>query len=397
MGRKYTVTSNRRYIVKNVAEAKQIALNWLRKNNLDQAICFGLPEVDDRYHIWRVPLLDCTASQAHLGEVVIDAYSSLVDLDKTTDISTMEDRLLGRTGHTDKADMPKLPTILRSDIRNIIALGDSSVLLNDLPAQSIGLVFTSPPYFNARPEYTDYYSYEHYLLKIRDVVSACHRVLDEGRFLVINSSPVLIRRTSRSQSSRRLAVPFDLHRMITDAGFDFIDDIVWQKPSGAGWATGRGRRFAADRQPLQYKAVPVTEYVMVYRKHTDKLIDWNIRQHPDQQLVRDSLIADDYEKTNVWRIKPAHDQRHPAIFPLELAEKVIKYYSFKGDSILDPFAGIGTVGKAAARLERRFVLIDNEPKYIDVIREEVVRWLGPSAENTLCLNCDPIDCRGLLT
>ncbi len=60
-------------------------------------------------------------------------------------------------------------------------------------------------------------------------------------------------------------------------GFDFIDDIIWEKPEGAGWNVGRGRRFKADRQPLQYKPVTVTEYVLVYRKRTDKLIDWNIR------------------------------------------------------------------------------------------------------------------------
>ena len=136
---------------------------------------------------------------------------------------------------------------------------------------------------------------------------------------------------------------------------------------------------------------------MVYRKHTHKLIDWNIRQHPDQQLVKESIIDSDYEKTNVWNIKPAHDQRHPAVFPLELAEKVIRYYSFKGDSVLDPFAGIGTVGKAATLLGRRFVLVDNEPKYVEVMKEESVKWMGPAAEEILCINCAPISCRNYLT
>ena len=397
MERRTTVAVKRRYVVRDVAEAKQIASNWLRKHNLHRATGFGLPEIDDRYHIWRDPILDRTIRPSRVGEIVIDAYSSLVVIDKTTVPAVVENRLLGRADGIDQQGVPEPPTILQSEIRNIIALGDSEIILNDLPAQSVGLVFTSPPYFNARPEYTDYHSYEHYLLKIQDVVSACHRVLAEGRFLVVNSSPVLVRRTNRSQSSKRLAVPFDLHRMITDAGFDFIDDIIWQKPTGAGWATGRGRRFAADRQPLQYKAVPVTEYVMVYRKHTEKLIDWNIRKHSNQQLVKDSLIDDDYEKTNVWQIKPAHDRRHPAVFPLELAEKIVRYYSFKGDAVLDPFAGIGTVGKAAARLGRRFVLIDNEPQYVEVMREEAIMWLGPSAGEILCVNCDPISCRGLLT
>ena len=96
-----------------------------------------------------------------------------------------------------------------------------------------------------------------------------------------------------------------MHRIFSEEGFDFIDDIHWVKPEGAGWATGRGRRFAADRNPLQYKPVPVTEYILVYRKHTDKLIDWNIRNHPDQQAVKDSKITGEYEVTNLWRIHPA--------------------------------------------------------------------------------------------
>lgn len=397
MSRKPTNADERGYVVRDVAQAKYVALNWLKQYDLGQATGFGLPEVDDRYHAWTVPILDRTASQTHIGTVVIDAYSSLIDVNRTTKAATIENRLLGRTEDAYEADKPELPTILPSDLRNIIALGDSRVILDGLPVESVGLVFTSPPYFNARPQYTDYFSYEQYLLMVREVVLACHRVLGEGRFLVVNSSPILVRRTSRSQSSKRLAVPFDLHRIITDIGFDFIDDIVWKKPNGAGWATGRGRRFAADRQPLQYKAVPVTEYVMVYRKHTDKLIDWNIRSHHDQQFVKNSLIEDDYEKTNVWEIKPAHDRRHPAIFPLELAEKVIRYYSFEGDSVMDPFAGIGTVGKAAVQLGRRFVLVDNDPKYVEVIRGEAVKWLGTEANDILCLNCDPIDCGSLLT
>ena len=283
-----------------------------------------------------------------------------------------------------------------SSLRNVIASGDSEDILQDLPAGSVDLVFTSPPYYNARPEYTDFVTYEEYLLKIRKIVQNIHRVLGEGRFFVMTISPVLIRRTNRSQSSKRIAVPFDMHRIFIEEGYDFVDDIIWEKPEGAGWATGRGRRFAADRNPLQYKAVPVTEYVLVYRKHTEKLIDWNIRAHPDQELVKESRIGDDYEKTNIWRIVPAHDKRHPAIFPVELAEKVITYYSFKNDVILDPFAGIGTVGKAAAKTDRRFVLIEQEHRYIEIMREEVKSWLGKNAKDVLTINCPPIDISDIL-
>jgi len=135
--------------------------------------------------------------------------------------------------------------------------------------------------------------------------------------------------------------------------------------------------------------VPVTEYVLVYRKKTDLLIDWHIRNHPDREIVEASKIGDDYEHTNIWRIQPATNSKHPAAFPLELAEKVIRYYSFKDDVILDPFAGSGTVGAAASRLNRRFVLFELNPDYVDIIRQSVPAWLGRVANDILWVNCEP--------
>lgn len=385
-----SVAKKRKYAVLDVNAAKHIALVWLQKVNLEHSVSFGLPEVDDRYHIWRVPLLN-KATRERIGEVVIDARTSLILQDKSTSAAMLENRLLGRVEQNDTpSESRQNGTYHLSTLRNTIALGDCEQVLQDLPAESVNLIFTSPPYYNARPEYTDYITYEEYLLKLRKVIQNAHRVLSEGRFFVINVSPVLIRRANRTESSKRIAVPFDLHRIFIDEGYEFMDDILWEKPEGAGWATGRGRRFAADRNPLQYKPVPVTEYILVYRKSTSKLIDWNIRAHPEQELVEESHIEDDYERTNIWRIQPAYDKRHPAIFPVELAEKVIKYYSFKQDVILDPFAGIGTVGAAATRLGRRFVLIEQEQQYVEVMREEAKNWLGRDARHIFTINCAPI-------
>jgi DNA modification methylase len=390
-----TVAEKRKYNVLDVKSAKKVASFWLERAKLENAIEFGLPEVDDRYHIWRVPLVG-KISRDHIGEVVIDAYTSLIVEDKSTNSEVLEARLLGRNGHPRTKAKKQNGSYVLSSLRNTIAQGDSEELLQELPAGSVNLIFTSPPYYNARPEYTDYVTYEEYLLKIRKIIQNAHRVLAEGCFFVMNVSPVLVRRASRSEASRRIAVPFDMHRLFIEEGYDFIDDIIWEKPEGAGWATGRGRRFAADRNPLQYKPVPVTEYILVYRKHTDKLIDWNIRAHPDKETVKASRVGDDYDRTNIWKITPSHDPRHPAIFPVELAEKVIKYYSFKGDVVLDPFAGIGTVGKAAAKLGRRFVMLEQNPNFISIIREEAESWLGKEAKQIHTINCAPIDADTML-
>lgn len=390
------VSEARNYRVLTVGEAKEIAVSEVASWDLAEAIEYGLPEIDDRYHVWRVPIL-APQTRAKIGELVIDARTSLVQSGRSSDVEAVRERLSNEARVPAKrTSTRKRSPITRSELRNTILLGDSEDTLTELPAQSIDLVFTSPPYYNARPDYTDYVTYEEYLLKLRKVIQQCHRLLAEGRFFVINISPVLLRRASRNEASRRIAVPFDVHRLFIEEGFDFIDDIIWVKPAGAGWATGRGRRFAADRNPLQYKAVPVTEYVLVYRKHTDRLLDWNIRNHHDPEAVERSKITGEYETTNVWAIHPAHTKEHPAVFPFELAERVVRYYSFEGDVVLDPFGGTGTTGHAAAALKRRWVLAENDPAYVDIIRREAVKWLGKAAADVLCVNCDPIDPSGLL-
>ncbi|GBL08916.1 DNA adenine methyltransferase YhdJ [Microcystis aeruginosa Sj] len=382
---KELVSDKRGYLLRTVAEAKEIVLNWLREINLVNAIKLGLPEVDDRYHIWRVPL--CNEQKKTVGEVVIDAYTTEILADRTTRTEIIIARLLKQDeSKLENRKKPKKEYKL-SSLRNTIGFGDCGELLEEMPAESVDLIFTSPPYFNARPEYSEFEEYESYLLKLRQVIRKCHRVLSEGRFFVINISPVLLRRASRNQASKRIAVPFDLHRIFIEEGYDFIDDIIWLKPEGAGWATGRGRRFAADRNPLQYKTVPVTEYVLVYRKHTDLLIDWHIRNHPDQEVVKASKIADGYERTNVWKINPVTNSKHPAAFPVELAEKVITYYSFKGDVVLDPFAGSGTVGLAAASLDRRFVLFESNFNYIELIRKLITEGNPTDLDSIIWLNC----------
>lgn len=385
-----TVYEERGYLIVGVHQAKRLANEILDDWGLGSAgIKFGLPEVDDRYHIWRIPLI--RGKSERLGELVFSAKTGAFDATRSSDCVLIQTRLAG------SPESPSLPAkrerrsvVVRSELRNTIIQGDAEETLADLPAESVDLVFTSPPYFNARPDYTEYAAYEEYLSKMRRVIQQCHRLLSEGRFFVINVAPVLIRRTNRNESSRRIAVPFDLHRIFVEEGFDFVDDIIWEKPSGAGWATGRGRRFAADRNPLQYKAVPVTEYVLVYRKHTEKLIDWNIRTHPDQDAVVRSRVGDDYERTNIWKISPAYSKDHPAIFPPELVERVIKYYSFEGDVVLDPFAGSGTLGRVASNLKRRFVLSEMDPDYIEVIRSGAQKWLGKEAAEVLCINCRPL-------
>lgn len=368
---KKSIAEQRGYKVLNTEQAKEIVKEYLKKEiKNSELIIFGLPEIIDRYNIWKVPLV---YNNKVIGDIAIDAYNSnintslssdkeiLIERMKEIDLDNYQDNVL----KSNEKNKRKKFIYKVSNLNNTIIRGRSELALQKLPDESIDMIFTSPPYYNARKEYSEYKTYEDYLDLMRRIIKECRRVLIDGKYFVINSSHVLVPRASRSESSSRIAVPFDLHQIFMEEGFEFIDDIIWQKPEGAGWASGRGRRFSADRNPMQYKAVPVTEYVMVYRKKPCILIDNFIRKHPDSNIVKESKIEDDYEKTNIWYISPARDKRHPAIFPKELAEKVIKYYSFKNDVVLDPFGGIGTTAKVAISLDRRFCSIEANEEYIN--------------------------------
>lgn len=366
---KKMVSEKRNYKICTANIAKEIVGVFLEKNNIyiKDGFSFGLPEINDRNNTWKVPVL---FQKEAIGDMVIDAYSGLID-EKLSSKSTVMIRRANKIASDNMSTTQQKPKkrgkkdFKISPLPNTVINGKAELALTTLPDESVDLIFTSPPYYNARRQYSEYDSYDDYLLLMRRVIRECRRVLMDGKFFVINSSHVLLPRNSRSESSSRIPVPFDLNQIFMEEGFEFVDDIIWQKPEGAGWASGRGRRFSADRNPMQYKAVPVTEYVMVYRKKPCILIDHYIRDNPNQEIVKKSKIMDGYEKTNVWYISPARDHRHPAIFPDELAEKVIRYYSFVNDVVLDPFGGIGTTARIAKKLNRRYCLIELSTEYIE--------------------------------
>ncbi|MDR2511248.1 MAG: HEAT repeat domain-containing protein [Bacteroidales bacterium] len=252
-------------------------------------------------------------------------------------------------------------------LKNVVVGGDTIKTMKLLQDESIHLTFTSPPYYNAR-DYSIYPSYKAYLEFLRDVFQEVYRITKEGRFLLLNTSPVIVPRVSRSHSSKRYPIPFDIHHYLMEMGWEFIDDIVWEKPEAS--VKNRVGGFQQHRKPLGYKPNPVTEYVMVYRKATEKLLDWNIHQY-NFETVKSSKVGDDFETSNVWKIDPCFDKVHSAVFPVELCKRAIEYYSYKGDLIFDPFGGSGTVGKTAKMLGRYFLLTEKDKKYFSYIKDKI--------------------------
>ena len=191
-------------------------------------------------------------------------------------------------------------------LKNVVVNDDVREVLKIIPNDSFHLTFTSPPYYNAR-DYSIYPSYKAYLDFLEEVFQLTYNKTKEGRFLIVNTSPIIIPRISRQHSSKRYPIPFDIHHFLSEMGWEFIDDIVWVKPEAS--VKNRVGGFMQHRKPLGYKPNSITEYLMVYRKQTSKLLDWNIRQY-DQKIVEESKVKGEYESNNVWHIDPTFNKVH---------------------------------------------------------------------------------------
>lgn len=235
--------------------------------------------------------------------------------------------------------------------------------------RQVGLTFTSPPYYNAR-EYSQFNSYREYLEHLREIFSLLWWATQDGRYCVVNTSPVIQARKHRQDESKRYPIPFDLNTIMVEIGWEFVDDIVWVKPEGA--SVNRIGGFEQHHKPLTYKPNPVTEYLMVYRKSRtadDKLVLVDkVLKGLGSETVNESLVTDgDYERSNVWYFSPSSHPLHPATFPSALSDRVLKLYSCVGDLVCDPFAGTGTVAQSAYTLGRNYLMIEKHRPYTDVI------------------------------
>lgn len=245
----------------------------------------------------------------------------------------------------------------------LLLVGDTESTLLNIPTGSVQLGFTSPPYYNAR-EYSDYYSYEAYLKKMRSVFQACNRVIEDGRFFIVNISPVITKRPGREFESIRYPIPYDFHKLLEESGFYFVDEIVWIKPEPS--VPNRIGGYMQTRKALSYKPNCITESIMVYRKKCDFLLDINVGDYSEF----DKFEGEEIDTTNCWYIAPKSDKNHPAVFPEELCRRILKYYSFEGDVVLDPFAGSGTFGRVAKTMNRIPVMCEMNEKYAEMIAKE---------------------------
>jgi len=253
---------------------------------------------------------------------------------------------------------------------NKILLGDSQEVLKTIGDEIVHLTCTSPPYYNAR-SYSIWPTYEEYLQFLTNVFEQVLRVTKPGRMCAVNLSPVIQARESRAHESKRLAIPFHFFSLMEKMGWKYIDDIVWVKPEGA--AINRNGGFYQHRKPVAYKPNIVSETIFIFQKPADFLIDKVVRSYEDD-ILEQSLVKEDYERSNVWKINPETASKHIAPYPKELSDKIVKYYSYVGDLVLDPFMGSGTTAISCVDNDRQYLGVELHQEYVDMAENRIAKF-----------------------
>ena len=241
----------------------------------------------------------------------------------------------------------------------------------------IELTITSPPYFNVK-DYVVYENYKKYLQFLKCLFTKIFTLTKPGRICCVNISNILITRESRSSASRRIPLAFHFVSLMEEIKWEFLEDIIWLKPEGA--AKNRNGGFYQHRQPVAYKPNVVNEYVFVFKKPSPHLIDKVVRSYNALDSLN-SKVGDGYERSNVWKINPKTRSEHPAPYPIALTDKLIQYYSFTGDTILDPFIGSGTTALSARKYHRKCIGYEIHSKYIDIFKDRL-----PKIKSTLLIS-----------
>jgi len=257
--------------------------------------------------------------------------------------------------------------------RHAINLGDARHMAG-IESQSVHLAVTSPPYWTLK-EYREsdgqmghIDDYEEFLDELDKVWSHCLRVLVPGGRLVCVVGDVCLSR--RENNGRHTVVP--LHASIQERcrklGFDNLAPIIWHKIANAAYEVEGGSGFLG--KPYEPNAVIKNdiEFILMERKPGGY-------RTPDVPTRVLSVISAENHKRwfqQIWSgLTGASTRHHPAPYPLELAERLIRMFSFVGDRVLDPFLGTGTTTVAAAKTGRNSVGFEVDEHYFEMAHKRI--------------------------
>jgi DNA modification methylase len=241
--------------------------------------------------------------------------------------------------------------------------------MKELEDNSVHLVVTSPPYFNAPFDYPDLFeSYQAYLEKMRKVAKELKRVMDEGRIICIVCDDTLIK-------GEKYPVVADLTKIYIEEGFKYRDKIIWIKPEGYIRISRRSGVVLQHPYPMYFYPDNIQETILIFQKgkFDYKKIPTKIKEESKidiREYQENKLYLTTWNITNVLPLRNRLEEGIAA-FPKEIPYRLIKLFSYVGETVLDPFMGSGTTNKVASMLRRNSVGYEIDLELCEIVKEKM--------------------------
>jgi DNA modification methylase len=242
---------------------------------------------------------------------------------------------------------------------------------------SVQLVLTSPPYWTLKKypahdaQLGGLGDYEQFLGELDKVWAECYRVLEKGGRLIVVVGDVCLSRR-RHGAHKVLPLHAAIQQRAGEIGFHNLAPIIWYKIANAAFEVEGGTGFLG--KPYEPNAVIKNdvEFILMFRK------PGGYRQPSDAMRVLSLIGEENHRKwfNQILDLRGASTRHHPAPYPRELAERLIRMFSFVGDTVLDPFSGTGTTGIAAAAWGRNSVSFEIEKTYYKLSRQRFADVIG---------------------
>lgn len=255
----------------------------------------------------------------------------------------------------------------KENTHHLLLHGDARDL-SFIKNESVHLIVTSPPYWTLKryrehPEQMGHIEdYENFIAELSKVWKECYRILVPGGRLICVVGDVCL---SRKRYGRHVVVPLhaDIAVSCRKIGFDNLNPIIWHKIANATYEVSNGSKFLG--KPYEPNAIIKNdiEFILMQRK------PGGYRQPTERQRELSRISKEEYNEwfRQFWNITGASTKEHPAPFPLELANRLVRMFSFYGDTVVDPFCGSGTTMLAAIKSHRNSIGVEIDSHYCKMI------------------------------
>lgn len=250
-----------------------------------------------------------------------------------------------------------------------IIIGDSRDMA-DLQDKSVHLVITSPPYWQLKDYgasnqigFDD--SYEDYINNLNLVWKECLRVLNDGCRLCINIGDQFARSVYYGRY-KIIPIRTEIIKFCETVGFDYMGAIIWQKATTMN-TTGGATIMGSFPYPRNGIIKLDYEFILIFKKSGDApIVSREIKE-------KSKISKEEWNQYFIghWNFNGAKQDKHLAVYPEELPKRIIKMFSFVGDTILDPFLGSGTTTLVAKNLNRNSVGFEINKKFLPIIKEKI--------------------------